>query len=125
MSQEELKAYFEAPSSTFDVAEETATGLHQKHDSQGYDEIEQDVKVAGDVAAAARRDVGRSNLVNPWYPLRTFLNYPKRNARSGRCQHQQRGKKHSLMQRISARTKKPRLPSPHYFPKGATMGKNS
>src|SRR5690348_10421796 len=63
----------------------------------------------------------KSNLVNPWCPLRTFLNYPKRNVRSGRCQHQQRGKKHSLMQRISARTKKPRLPSPHYFPKVATM----
>src|SRR5437763_12861002 len=65
----------------------------------------------------------KSNLVNAWYPLTTVLNYPKRNARSGRCQDQQRGKKHSLMQRISARTKKPRLLSLQYIPKGPIMVK--
>lgn len=39
------------------LGEETATGLHQKNDSQGYDEIEQDVKEAGDTAADARHAV--------------------------------------------------------------------
>jgi hypothetical protein len=41
------------------LAEETATGLHQKNDSQGYIEIEQDVKEAGDTAADARQAVER------------------------------------------------------------------
>lgn len=39
------------------LGEETATGLHKKHDSQGYNEIERDVKEAGDTAAIARRAV--------------------------------------------------------------------
>jgi DNA-damage-inducible protein D len=58
------------------LGEETATGLHQKHDSQGYDEIEQDVKVAGDVAAAARRDV-EEQLGEPVVSSQNFLELPK------------------------------------------------
>jgi len=58
------------------LGEETATGLHQKHDSQGYDEIEQDVKVAGDVAAAARQAV-EEQLGEPVVSSQNFLELPK------------------------------------------------
>ncbi|HLZ59693.1 MAG TPA: hypothetical protein VKR06_22315 [Ktedonosporobacter sp.] len=59
------------------LGEETATGLHQKNDSQGYEEIEQDVKEAGDTAADARRAVERrlgESVVSP----QNFLDPPKR-----------------------------------------------
>lgn len=54
------------------LGEETATGLHQKKDSQGYDEIEQDVKEAGDTAAAARRIV-EQRLNEPVVSSQNFL----------------------------------------------------
>jgi hypothetical protein len=57
------------------LGEETATSLHQKHDSQGYDEIEQDVKVAGDVAAAARQAV-EEQLGEPVVSSQNFLELP-------------------------------------------------
>ena len=60
------------------LAEETATGLHQKHDSQGYTEIEQDVKEAGDTAAAARRAV-EERLGEPVVSSQNFLESPQRN----------------------------------------------
>ncbi len=57
------------------LAEETATGLHQKHDSQGYDEIEQDVIEAGDTAADARRIV-EQRLNEPVVSAQNFLTDP-------------------------------------------------
>lgn len=54
------------------LAEETATGLHQKNDSQGYDDIEQDVKEAGDTAADARRAV-EQRLGEPVISPQNFL----------------------------------------------------
>ncbi|MBV9689451.1 MAG: hypothetical protein JO202_07045 [Ktedonobacteraceae bacterium] len=59
------------------LAEETATGLHQKNDSQGYDEIEQDVKEAGDTAADARRAV-EQRLGEPVVSSQNFLEPSKR-----------------------------------------------
>jgi len=58
------------------LAEETATGLHQKNDSQGYIQIEQDVKDAGDTAADARRAVER-RLDEPVVSSQNFLDQPK------------------------------------------------
>jgi hypothetical protein len=58
------------------LGEETATGLHQKNDSQGYDQIEQDVKEAGDTAADARRAVER-RLGEPVVSSQNFLDQPK------------------------------------------------
>ncbi len=58
------------------LGEETATGLHQKNDSQGYDEIEQDVKEAGDTAADARRAV-EQRLGEPVVSAQNFLEQPK------------------------------------------------
>jgi DNA-damage-inducible protein D len=58
------------------LGEETATGLHQKNDSQGYDEIEQDVKEAGDTAADARRAV-EQRLGEPVVSSQNFLQPPK------------------------------------------------
>jgi len=58
------------------LGEETATGLHQQNNSQGYREIEQDVKDAGDTAADARRAVERrlhEKVVSP----QNFLEPPK------------------------------------------------
>lgn len=57
------------------LAEETATGLHQKNDSQGYKEIEQDVKEAGDTAADARRIV-EQRLNEPIVSSQNFLEQP-------------------------------------------------
>jgi len=54
------------------LAEETATGLHQKNDSQGYDEIERDVREAGDTAADARRAV-EQRLGEPVVSSQNFL----------------------------------------------------
>ena len=59
------------------LAEETATGLHQKHDSQGYAEIEQDVKEAGDTAVAARRAV-EERLGEPVVSSHNFIESPQR-----------------------------------------------
>jgi hypothetical protein len=39
------------------LAEETAKELHQVHDSQGYDELHDDAKEAGEVGGATRRDI--------------------------------------------------------------------
>jgi hypothetical protein len=39
------------------LAEETAKELHQAHDSQGYDELHEDTKEAGEVGGATRRDI--------------------------------------------------------------------
>lgn len=58
------------------LGEETATGLHQKNDSQGYDEIEQDVKEAGDTAAEARRAV-EQRLGEPVVSQQNYLGQPK------------------------------------------------
>jgi hypothetical protein len=58
------------------LAEETATGLHQKNDSQGYIQIEQDVKDAGDTAADARRAVER-RLGEPVVSSQNSLDQPK------------------------------------------------
>ena len=58
------------------LGEETATGLHQQNKSQGYREIEHDVKDAGDTAADARRAVERrlhEKVVSP----QNFLESPK------------------------------------------------
>jgi hypothetical protein len=52
--------------------EETATGLHQKNNSQGYEETEQDVQEAGDTAADARRAVER-RLGEPVVSSQNFL----------------------------------------------------
>lgn len=54
------------------LAEETATGLHQKNDSQGYSAIQQDVKEAGDTAADARRSV-EQRLGEPVVSPHNFL----------------------------------------------------
>lgn len=54
------------------LAEETATGLHQKNESQGYHEIERDVKEAGDTAADARRAV-EQRLGEPVVSSHNFL----------------------------------------------------
>jgi hypothetical protein len=59
------------------LAEETATGLHQKNGSQGYDEIEEDVKEAGDTAADARRSV-EQRLGEPVVSNHNFLEQSKR-----------------------------------------------
>lgn len=59
------------------LGEETATGLHQKNDSQGYTQIEQDVKEAGDTAADARRAVEK-RLGEPVVSAQNFLDPPKR-----------------------------------------------
>lgn len=58
------------------LAEETATGLHQKNNSQGYTEIEQDVKEAGDAAADARRAV-EQRLGEPVVSSQNFLDQSK------------------------------------------------
>lgn len=54
------------------LAEETATGLHQKRDSQGYAQVERDVQDAGDTAADARRAVER-RLGEPVVSSANFL----------------------------------------------------
>jgi DNA-damage-inducible protein D len=54
------------------LGEETATGLHQKNDSQGYSAIERDVKEAGDTAALARRAV-EQRLGEPVVSSQNFL----------------------------------------------------
>jgi hypothetical protein len=59
------------------LGEETATGLHQKNESQGYVQIEQDVKEAGDTAADARRAVEK-RLGEPVVSAQNFLESPKR-----------------------------------------------
>lgn len=59
------------------LAEETATGLHQKNGSQGYDAIEEDVKEAGDTAADARRSVER-RLGEPVVSTHNFLEQSKK-----------------------------------------------
>lgn len=59
------------------LAEETATGLHQKNDSQGYVQIEQDVKEAGDTAADARHAVEK-RLGEPVVSAQNFLDQPKK-----------------------------------------------
>ena len=58
------------------LGEETATGLHQKRDSQGYNEIERDVKEAGDTAAIARRAV-EQQLGEPVVSSQNFLPPPR------------------------------------------------
>lgn len=58
------------------LAEETATGLHQKNDSQGYAEIETDVKEAGDTAAQARLAV-EQRLGEPVVSSQSFLDHTK------------------------------------------------
>ena len=58
------------------LGEETATGLHQKNNSHGYEEIEQDVKDAGDTAADARRVVER-RLNEPVVSPQNFLEPPE------------------------------------------------
>jgi len=58
------------------LGEETATGLHQKNDSQGYEKIEQDVKEAGDTAADARHAV-EQRLHEPVVSSQNFLDQPK------------------------------------------------
>jgi hypothetical protein len=62
------------------LAEETATGLHQKNDSQGYNEIERDVREAGDTAADARRAV-EQRLGEPVVSAHNFLESPKHKKR--------------------------------------------
>lgn len=59
------------------LAEETATGLHQKNNSQGYTKIEQDVKEAGETAADARRAV-EQRLGEPVVSSQNFLRPPKK-----------------------------------------------
>ena len=59
------------------LAEETATGLHQKNDSQGYSAIQQDVKEAGDTAADARRSV-EQRLGEPVVSPHNFLEQAKK-----------------------------------------------
>lgn len=54
------------------LGEETATGLHQQRDSQGYNEIERDVMDAGDTAADARRVVEK-RLGQPVVSSQNFL----------------------------------------------------
>lgn len=58
------------------LGEETATGLHQKNDSQGYEEVERDVKDAGDAAADARRAV-EQRLQEKVVSSQNFLDQPK------------------------------------------------
>lgn len=58
------------------LAEETATGLHQKNNSSGYNEIQQDVMEAGDTAAIARRAV-EQQLGAPVVSSQNFLS-PRR-----------------------------------------------
>jgi len=58
------------------LGEETATGLHQKNESQGYGKIERDVKEAGDTAADARRAVER-RLGEPVVSAQNFLIQPE------------------------------------------------
>lgn len=62
------------------LGEETATGLHQQRDSQGYDEIERDVVEAGDTAAIARRAVEKQ-LGQPVVSSANFLQ-PRRQPRA-------------------------------------------
>jgi hypothetical protein len=59
------------------LGEETATGLHQKNNSQGYEEIERDVQEAGDTAADARRAVER-RLGEPVVSSQNFLSGSRR-----------------------------------------------
>lgn len=54
------------------LGEETATGLHQKNESVGYDQIEGDVRKAGDVAAIARQAV-EQQLGEPVVSSQNFL----------------------------------------------------
>ena len=39
------------------ISEEVAKELHQQHDSQGYDELHEDAKQAGEVGGATRQDI--------------------------------------------------------------------